>query len=757
MKCTKCGAEWIANIANQMTTCPFCGEALMGSIPYQQAVDAFKMIIDRFGIGIYSEKKRLFGLVNDILPNTSKEKNILKTVISLGVPDVVSTILTGTSNRTETLNKAHELMEQGGLDDTWCAISLFILSMSLGIDSTDLYPIDGQKSGFGFDITTVASSYNEQVEEEYSGKSLEELLTLALTGDVVAETELGERYYSGAGTEKDINAAIAYFTQAADSGYPVAEFILGKLYDEGQLLLHNSAMAFEYYQKAANKDYPPAQYALGQMYYFGQDCEKNDAEALYWILKAADKLDDSDVYVVLAMIYRESDDDNVRDENKAFQFAQRAAEMGDENAYNLLGTFYEMGCGVEQSYEQAIRYYKLAAENGVELAYLSIGAFYQAGIAVPKDDKKAVEYFQYGANAGNMYCLNALGMCYKNGTGVVQDYKKAFELFLDAAYAGNFAGELNTGLAYDEGQGVQEDKAEAKKWFTLAAEHGSSKAMVALGFYIEKGIPDGEPDLEAAFKWYLRAAEVGDHPFAAWIVGNCYSQGLMGVETDRCTAFMWYLKSAELGHPTAQNNVACDYMKGEIVDLDYQLAVEWFEKAVAQDDMYALNNYGTMMLNGNGIPRNTERAFMMIKKSAELGHPDAQCNLGVCYFEGWGTTRNLDEALRWLVAAKNVGAEGALEYLQKGFKEKNGAWVKRGLFGHVPAPKQLPPPSEPVVCSGGCENFCNYANMRKAEELSYSEEFCYCELLDGKVFRKTKCPCYKDGMADLIKVFINKD
>lgn len=296
-------------------------------------------------------------------------------------------------------------------------------------------------------------------------------------------------------------------------------------------------LAFEYYKKAADKEYPPAEYALGQMYYFGQDCEKNDQEALYWISKAAKELDDSDAYVVLAMVLKESEDEDVKDEGKAFLYAKRAAEMGDENAYNLLGTMYELGCGVEQSYENAIKYYKLAAENGVEIAFLNIGAFYQAGIGVPKDDRKAVEYFQAGANAGNMYCLNALGMCYKNGTGVQQDYKKAFGLFLDAAYAGNFAGELNTGLAYDEGQGVQEDKAEAKKWFTLAASHGSSKAMVALGFYTEKGIPDGEPDLESAFEWYLKAAEVGDHPFAAWVVGNCYSQGLMGIEIDRCTAF----------------------------------------------------------------------------------------------------------------------------------------------------------------------------------------------------------------------------
>ena len=755
MKCAKCGAEWSTNVSNTIAVCPFCGESLMGAIPHQQAVEAFKIIIDRFGVDIYFESKRLYGLVNDILPNTATEKGILKTAITLGTPTVVAKIVTESVDRKLALKECYTLLVNGGLSEEWCSASLFIIAMPLGVDSTILYPLSESKKFPGLNRENIPISYNQNLENEYLSKSMDDLLKLALEGDVIACTELGERYYSGTKIEKDIDTAIAYFTQAADAGYSVAEFILGKLYDEGQFVSHNGSLAYIYYKKAAEKEYPPAEYALGQMYYFGQDCEKNDQEALYWISKAAKELDDSDVYVVLAMVYKEAEDEDVKDENKAFQCAQKAAEMGDENAYNLLGTMYELGCGVKQSYENAIKYYKLAADNGVEIAFLNIGAFYQSGIGVSKDAGKAVEYFQAGANAGNMYCLNALGMCYKNGTGVQQDYKKAFELFIDAAYAGNFAGELNTGLAYDEGQGVQEDKVEAKKWFTLAASHGSSKAMVALGFYAEKGIPDGNPNLEVAFKWYLKAAEVGDHPFAAWVVGNCYAQGLMGIEIDRCTAFKWYLLAAELGQATAQNNVACDYLKGEIVDLDYEKAIEWFEKAVAQEDMYALDNYGTILMNGDGVPRDTKRAFTMLKKAADMGYANAMLNTGVCYFEGWGTQRNLDEALHYLTIALAAGNQGALSYLQKGFKEKNGTWIKRGLFGKVPAPEQLPSPSAPLECKGGCENFCTYANMSKAEKIYNSNEFCYCELMNQKVFKKDKCPYYKDSLGDLLKSFMN--
>lgn len=121
MRCAKCGTEWTTGLSKRMIDCPFCGEPLMGIIPHQQAVDAFRMIIDKFGIGIYAEERRLIGLINDILPNTAKEKNILKTVISLGIPKIVAPLSPGTANQEVILKRGYELLERGGLSSEWCA------------------------------------------------------------------------------------------------------------------------------------------------------------------------------------------------------------------------------------------------------------------------------------------------------------------------------------------------------------------------------------------------------------------------------------------------------------------------------------------------------------------------------------------------------------------------------------------------------------------------------------------------------------
>lgn len=227
----------------------------------------------------------------------------------------------------------------------------------------------------------------------------------------------------------------------------------------------------------------------------------------------------------------------------------------------------------------------------------------------------------------------------------------------------------------------------------------------------------------------------------------------MNSYVDRLEGFEWYLKAAENGHPTAQNNVAIEYINGVIIDQDYDLAIEWLEKATEQNDMYALNNYGTLLLNGQGVSRDEDRAFNMFLSSAKLGYTDAKLNVGICYYQGWGTQRNLDEALRWLSEAYAEGATDAMEYLEKGFKNKNGSWVKKGLFGRVPAPETLPPVRNVEKCTQGCNDFCDY--IVRIED---DDKKCHCDRLDMDVFIKNKCPFYKeDAISELAKLILEEE
>lgn len=755
MKCEKCGAEWNGIVTTDNLKCPFCGEILSEGIPYKQVIDSLRMLIARFGREIYLEPQRLDAMVNDLVPNSFKEKNVIRTAISFNIPNIILDASKDVTNRNSILEKAYQAIEINGIGKEWRSAILFMFSYPLGFDSRFLYPVELGKMNNRMRINGKATTKYVQQNKKinYSDKSNEELENYSNEGDAEASLELGTRYYFGRGTEQNYIKSAQLFRRAESFGNVTAQYNLGVMYDNAFGVEHNEKKAFEYYLKSAEQGFPLSMFSLAEMYYGGQGCKKDDQKAVYWLQKAENEMEDPNIYITLAMILRDSEDKSVRNPTQAYKYAQKAVDTGNETALNLMGTFYENGTGVQQDYKKAFEYYSRAADQGVEIAYLSMGAYYQGGYGVPQDYKKAVDCYQLGAVAGNMYCLNALAMCYKKGQGVKQDDKKAFDLFLESAYAGNDAAEFNVGLAYAEGQGVAQDPKEAKKWFLIAAGKGSGKAMAALGIYAEQGIPDGKKNLKEAFEWYFKSANVGDYGFSQWIIGNCRTHGLMNSYVDKLEGFDWYLKAAYNGYPTAQNNVAVEYMNGVLVDQDYAQAVEWFEKAVVQGDQFALNNYGTMLVNGTGIERDVQRGFKMIKKSAELGNHDAKVSLGVCYFEGWGISRDLDASLRWLSEAfSENGDETAKAYLEKGFKNKNGQWIKRGILGKVPVPEPLPSVQPMVPLKGGCADSCEYYVATKSDE---EKGISYCRYLNLNVHTKQKCPYYKDMMEDLAKCIID--
>lgn len=64
-------------------------------------------------------------------------------------------------------------------------------------------------------------------------------------------------------------------------------------------------------------------------------------KAVYWLQKTGNEMEGSNIYITLAMILRNSEDPSVHDSVKAFEYAQKAVDTGNETALNLMGTFYE--------------------------------------------------------------------------------------------------------------------------------------------------------------------------------------------------------------------------------------------------------------------------------------------------------------------------------------------------------------------------------------------------------------------------------
>ena len=118
---------------------------------------------------------------------------------------------------------------------------------------------------------------------------------------------------------------------------------------------------------------------------------------------------------------------------KAIEWYEKAAEQGDADAQNYLGSIHYNG----KNYKKAIEWYEIAAEQGDAHAQYNLGAIYQRGQGVERDYKKAAEWFEKAANHGHVDAQHIAGIMYYHGRGVDVNYKKAVEWFEKAAEQGH--------------------------------------------------------------------------------------------------------------------------------------------------------------------------------------------------------------------------------------------------------------------------------------------------------------------------------
>ena len=93
-------------------------------------------------------------------------------------------------------------------------------------------------------------------------------------------------------------------------------------------------------------------------------------------------------------------------------------------------------------------------------------------------------------------------------------------------------------------------------------------------------------------------------------------------------------------------------------------AVEWYLKAVENDNEEAMRSLGFLYEMGNGVPKDDKKAFELYKKSAERGSAIAQLSLAYCYLDGIGIQKNNTQAIYWATKARDAGLEDAGQVLE---------------------------------------------------------------------------------------------
>jgi uncharacterized protein len=388
-----------------------------------------------------------------------------------------------------------------------------------------------------------------------------------------------------------------------------------------------------------------------------------------------------------------------KDYKKAHELWLPIAEKGETRAQFFMGFMYDMGFGVPENDNEAIKWYQLAAEQGDARAQLFSGFLYDFGIGVLGNDKKALKWYKLAAAQGYTEAeLNILQLESKVSPQV-------FLNLLDDANKGNAKSQYNLSVMYAKGIGVPKDHKKAREWFKLAdaqsyqwktniyqltanndlidlkkkATKGSGEAQIDLAIMYEFGLIVSQ-NKDQALKYYKLAARQGYRPAenilkqvrqndpeevkkiifsankgiakAQYTLGMMYAEG-QGVPQDKDKALKWYSHAAQ--QDKAMGEIVVDKFEHKNIPQELKFLTNDAENGIAEAQL----KLGMLYAHGEGVPQDDDQAGKWFQLAGEKGKFKAQYILGMMLVNGQGITKDYVLAHMWYNLSRLQGNEGA--------------------------------------------------------------------------------------------------
>ena len=430
---------------------------------------------------------------------------------------------------------------------------------------------------------------------------------------------------------------------------PEAMCFLALLYLHGRGVAQDKEMSYKLLYEAEKEGSKLASAYLGFFYFQGLFVDQNIDETLCRFSEGYKATKMPEMAGVLAMI-----NEDLGEYEKAYEYAQNAAEKGAKTGCKVLGDLYLNGRAVAQDDHKALDYYMQAAALGDEDACNQIGRIYMEGRGVDENPEQAFFWYNESAQKNSDVGMFNVARCYHDGYGVEQNIEKAVEWFKKSAEAKCVDAMLELSMYYRK---TLADDGKSKRWLKKAADLGSPAAINHLGVIAER-----EGKFKVAVKCFKNAIDV-DFPDAYLNLALCYREG-KGVKKDLKKAEELLAKAAELGIEDAS---------------------EIHEEVIASKDEEQLNKAITLMDEGK-----QKSGCAIFRELAKQGNPRAQRNYGRCLLNGMGVKQNLEEGVSWLNKAAEhndcnaylILAEAYLGYeyngkkLKKDFRKTN-AYLKK--------------------------------------------------------------------------------
>lgn len=211
-------------------------------------------------------------------------------------------------------------------------------------------------------------------------KAVQFLRTAASKRHPGAMTRLGKACLSGDLGEKRYREGIKWLklaSEAADAIYNAAPYHLGCLYETGygDDIFLDESYAAELFTQAADLGHPEANYRMGDAYEHGTlNCPRDPALSVHFYTGAAERGHAAAMMGLCAWYMVGAEPVLEKDEEEAYEWARRSAELNNVKAQYAVGYFTEMGIGCRRDILEANVWYVKAADAGDERAKQRLAA-----------------------------------------------------------------------------------------------------------------------------------------------------------------------------------------------------------------------------------------------------------------------------------------------------------------------------------------------------------------------------------------------
>ena len=445
----------------------------------------------------------------------------------------------------------------------------------------------------------------------------------AVSGDAIAQHEMGIRYLLGRGVDSDTAKGAYWTARAAAQNMIPARYNLGILAYHGWGVPWNPFESFRQFAWCAEHEMVEAECALGEFYAQNLVVPLNWEKAAFWVGKAAAAGFAPAKKVLEEIKKRMPQSQEARNSGSRAARSDSTLRRQQDSSLAMLPVF----TNAEEdsaSHGQELRVLRNALrEAGPEVQEaLGISKIIEENMDL---DSLGLEYIKKAAEGGSPEALAVLGRCYERGIQVAADP-------IVAAF-----------------------------FYIRAIRMDSPKAGMLLWSLMQQG------DCVAALK--TRAHAGSDTARFCWAAlrGLGWEGLLMQHDaflTDlQCIQFLD--SAATHGQLQAMIELGLCYYGGRWVARSEERALELWQHAAAMGSKEAAVRLAAVSIQTGGSQEELERSIAVLRQAAREGSLPAQTALGYCFEKGRGVPVNASEAARLYRGGAQRGSADAYRALQR--------------------------------------------------------------------------------------------